>query len=115
MTEQRPLLTPADVTAPAEWLVGAITEFATTVTPSLVPPRFESVVRVFHHAYRYVASGVAEGPGRREWDPVTWGEIAAASGKQAHPAMQLALITGIEPRRSHELPGVYDDGPQTGT
>src|SRR3954453_14835154 len=107
MTEQRPLLTPANDTASAEWLVGAITEFATTVTPSLVPPAFESVVRVFHHAYRYVASmGVAEGasmgvgggPGRREWDPVTWGEIAAASGKQAHPAMQLASITGIDPR-----------------
>src|SRR4051794_21150322 len=116
MTEQRPLLTPANDTAPAEWLVAAITEFATTVTPSLVPPAFESVVRVFHHAYRDVASmTVAEGPGQREWDPVTWGEIAAATGKQVHSAMQLASITGIDPRGSHDLPGVYDDGPQVGT
>jgi hypothetical protein len=97
-------LTPAPNANPADWIVSALRTFAESVT-SLVPSGFESYVRVFHPAYR--------GPGL-EPTRVSWAEIAAATGKHAHPAMQLSAFTGSD-HLHDECPGIFDNAPEVGS
>jgi hypothetical protein len=84
--------------------VSALRTFAQSVT-SLVPAGFESYVRVFHPAYRRTGLDQVR---------VSWAEIAAATGKEAHPAMQLSAFTGSD--QDHDaLTGVFDDAPEVGS
>lgn len=91
---------PAADARAADWIVEALRTFAESVT-SLVPGGFEAYVRVFHPAYR-------------EGIRVRWAQIAAASGKKAHRAMQLTAFTGSRSLYD-SLPGVFDEAPEVGS
>jgi hypothetical protein len=91
---------PADDARAAEWLQRGIRGFAESVL-SLVPAGFPAYVRVFHPAFR---------AGER----VRWAEIAAATGKRAHPGMQLPSLTGSNHVEA-PVPGLYDRAPEVGS
>ncbi|MDQ6855877.1 MAG: hypothetical protein M3Z57_02230 [Candidatus Dormibacteraeota bacterium] len=46
---------------------------------------------------------------------MSWQEIAAAHGKQAHAGMQLNALTGSSHFTTHPLPGVFDQPPLIGS
>ncbi|NIZ91358.1 hypothetical protein [Kineococcus rubinsiae] len=75
---------PDDVSA-ADWIVAAVRTFDHTVG-SLVPPVFEAYARVFHPAARRDDFG-------RDVS-VSWAEVAAANGRQAHAGMEWVAVTG---------------------
>jgi hypothetical protein len=93
-------LIPAPDAQPAEWVAEAFRDFAKSVL-SLVPKGFEAYVRVFHPARL------------RSGEVVTWAEIAAANGREAHAGMQLNALTGIESIYGSQ-PGVFDVHPAVG-
>jgi hypothetical protein len=97
-------LTPARDATPAGWLVGVLRTFGESVT-SFVPSGFESYVRVFHPAYRRAGLDLIRVP---------WVEIAAARGKDFHPAMQLSAFTGSD-HLEDDCAGVFDEAPETGS
>ncbi|MDE3069283.1 MAG: hypothetical protein KGJ43_00965, partial [Acidobacteriota bacterium] len=68
----------------AAWLLDALRDFDFTVG-SIVPPVFDSYVRVFHPAGR--ASGDDE-------VDVRWAEVAAANGRVMHPAAEWGSLVG---------------------
>jgi hypothetical protein len=84
----------------AAWLQRGIRGFAESVL-SLVPTGFPAHVRVFHPAFR-------------AGEPVRWAEIAAATGKRAHPGMQLPSLTGND-QTEQAVPGLYDRAPEVGS
>lgn len=90
----------ADGIRSAEWLQRGVRGFAESVL-SLVPAGFPAYVRVFHPAFLAGA-------------PVGWAEIAAATGKRAHPGMQLPALTGDD-QTEHALPGLFDRAPEVGS
>ena len=96
----------ADDARAASWLTSRIRGFGESVW-SLVPEGFPAYVRVFHPAELYIDP-------ESEPVPVRWAVIAAATGKVAHPAMQLEALTGIDQYRE-ELPGVFNYPPEIGT
>jgi hypothetical protein len=98
-------LSPAADPAPAAWIVDSLTTFAESVL-SLVPAGFDAYVRVFHPAYRREGEEIV---------PVRWAEIAAANGKQAHPAMQLPALTANYRFEENAQPGVFDHPPLEGS
>jgi hypothetical protein len=95
---------PADDARAAGWLSSGIRGFAESVL-SVVPDGFPAYVRAFHPAHR------VEG---RKRIPVHWTEIAAATGKVAHAAMQLPTFTESGSEYA-VLPGVFDDAPAVGS
>ena len=103
---------PDDVSA-ADWIVAAVRDFD-HMLGSLVPPVFEAYARVFHPGTRYDesadAAGVA-GPGVE----VSWAQVAAANGRQAHAGMQWVAITGSWAyHHGQSQPGIWDDEPAEG-
>ena len=46
----------------------------------VVPQGYAAYARIFHPASRYM-------PERREWELVSWSEIASWTGRAVHPAM----------------------------
>jgi len=95
-------LAPARDATAADWVVRALRTFAESVT-SLVPSGFASYARIFHPAYRRAGLDQVR---------VSWAEIAAATSKEAHPAMQLSALTGSD---ENAFPGVFDDAPEVGS
>ncbi|WP_261379241.1 hypothetical protein [Rhodococcus rhodochrous] len=99
-----------DVSAGA-WVHDALSRFADghrgTVVGDVVPPVFEAYARVLHPAHRRI------GPAAGEVEPVTWGEVAKANERIAHPLMEWDFITAT-PHRGRGQPGLWDEGPATG-
>jgi hypothetical protein len=91
---------------PADWLVAGLRGFGESVL-SLVPAGFSAYVRIFHPAQRRIGS--------REIAFVSWHEIAAANGKQAHAGMQFAGLTGSLSSDGVGQPGVFDHPPEFGS
>jgi len=89
----------------ATWLVETLRDFDHTVG-SIVPPVFEGYARIFHPASR--------GAGDDE-RPVRWADVAAANGREMHPAAEWGSITGSWDYQ-HRLtqPGLWDGAPSTG-
>jgi hypothetical protein len=99
-----------DVSAGA-WVHEGLSRFADGhrghLVGDVVPPVFEAYARVFHPAHRRT------GPAAGEVEPVTWGEVAEANGRTAHPLMEWDFITAA-PHRGQGQPGLWDEGPATG-
>jgi len=89
----------------ATWLTSRIQGFAKSVC-SVVPSGFAAYVRVFHPAEWHSDPGA-------EPVSVRWEAIEVATGKLAHPAMQLEALTGLDQYRQ-ELPGVFNSPPAIG-
>src|SRR5436305_1318387 len=96
----------ADDAQAASWLASRIQGFAETVC-SLVPSDFAAYVRLFHPAELHSDAGTMAAP-------VRWKAIAAATGKVAHPGMQLEALTGFD-QHHEDVPGVFDYPPEIGT
>jgi hypothetical protein len=89
----------------AAWISVALCDFDGTVG-SVVPPVFETYARVFHPASR--GSG-------DEQAAVRWAEVAAANGREMHPAAEWGSITGSwEYQHNSSQPGLWDEAPSTG-
>jgi hypothetical protein len=89
--------------APAAWIVEGLHGFAESVL-SVVPEGFEAYARIFHPA------ALGDVPAN-----VRWRDVAAASHRIAHPAMQWPSIAGSLPYRSGvSQPGVWDEEPEEG-
>lgn len=109
---------------PAAWVVGGVRDFEYDVG-SLVPVGFEAYARVFHPAYRFVATEHDAGPGacRVEtgrgpmWErEVRWSEVAAANGRVAHAVMEWVSITGDWRYYNNDTqPGLWDQMPTEGS
>lgn len=104
---------PDDVRA-ADWIAAAVRDFDHTVG-SLVPPVFEAYARVFHPATRSNETADAAGaPGRRV--EVSWAQVAAANGRQAHAGMEWVAITGSWAyHHGGSQSGIWDEEPDEGT
>ncbi|WP_432486128.1 hypothetical protein [Kineococcus esterisolvens] len=97
---------PDDVSA-ADWIVAAVRNFDHTVG-SLVPPVFEAYARVFHPA------AWRDDFGRDV--AVTWAQVAAANGRQAHAGMEWVAITGSwSYHHGDTQPEVWDTEPAEGS
>jgi hypothetical protein len=91
---------------PAHWLVAGLHGFGESVL-SLVPAGFSAYVRIFHPAQKRIGS--------REIAFVSWHEIAAANGKQAHAGMQFVGLTGMLSEDGVGQPSVFDHPPESGS
>ena len=100
-----------DVSAGA-WVHEGLSRFADgdggTVVGDVVPPVFEAYARVLHPAHRRT------GPAAGEVEQVTWGEVAEANGRTAHPLMEWDFITAATASRRQGQPGLWDTCPATG-
>ena len=95
-------VTPSDTVAAAEWIPGRLNPFAKNVG-SIVPKGFEAYARIFHPG--------TERASEREAPTVEvrWAEVAARSGRIAHPEMQFHAITPPPIERSYGLePAVFE-------
>lgn len=100
---------------------------ASRTVRSLVPAGFEEYAVIFHPAFREVSDGEQpslfapwdlRGPGEPAYHrAVSWEQVAAANGRQAHPTMERAAITGLWDYRygNDSQPGVWDLAPQKGS
>lgn len=96
----RQLAGDVDVRA-ADWVVAGVRDFDHTVG-SLVPPLFDAYARVLH-------------PAARDDVEVTWAQVAAANGRQAHPSMEWVGITGSWAFLHGQVqPEVWDTEPDEG-
>ncbi|MGU3586685.1 hypothetical protein ACLBYD_26395 [Rhodococcus sp. C26F] len=68
---------------------------------------FEAYTRVLHPAHRRI------GPAADQVEAVTWGEVAEANERIAHPLMEWDFITAT-PHRGQGQPGLWDEGPAVG-
>lgn len=101
----------ADDVSAADWITAAVRNFDHTVG-SLVPPVFEAYARVLHPATRRDGAG-----GEEEQEvEVTWAQVAAANGRQAHAGMEWVAITGSwDYHHGHTQSGVWDVEPVEGS
>ncbi|WP_432522836.1 hypothetical protein [Kineococcus sp. SYSU DK006] len=105
---------PDDVSA-ADWIVAAVRNFDHTVG-SLVPPVFEAYARVLHPAARREDSGDGGAGGAGLEVEVSWAQVAAANGRQAHAGMEWVAITGSwSYRHGESQPGIWDGEPREGS
>ena len=99
-----------DVSA-GDWVEEGLSRFADghrgTLVGDVVPPVFEAYARVFPPAHRRT------GPAAGEVEPITWGEVAEANGRTAHPLMEWDFITPAV-SRGRGQPGLWDEAPETG-
>jgi hypothetical protein len=112
---------PAEDAAAADWVLANLRDFAGDVG-SVVPACFERYARVFHPASRWVrdaseaderAARLWEADGTVKWlKTVRWAEVAAANGRQMHPATQWGSIIGAGDFSGQ--PGVWDSAPEFG-
>jgi hypothetical protein len=86
-TRLRPV---TDISA-AAWVVEGVGEFASGVR-GLLPPRFDAYARILHPAWP-AGDAIADDAALR---PVTWGEVAAATGRQVHARVQFDALVGVE-------------------
>jgi hypothetical protein len=92
---------PVSDASAADWVLSGIGPFGSGVG-GLVPHGFGAYARVFHPAW---------GVGGR---PVTWGEVAAWSGRVMHPLAQFGALAA--PVRGHgESPRPWRETPDVGT
>jgi len=82
----------------ADWVLANLREFGAGVG-SIVPACFASYARVFHPASLVLNES-------RDLKTVRWAEVAAANGRQMHPAAEWGSLTGL-------LEYIYN-GPQSG-
>jgi hypothetical protein len=91
---------------PGEWVAAGLCPFAEHAVCSIVPRGFQAYARVFHPAYRL----------HGDKGEVRWAEVARANGRQAHPAMEWASITGewryVE---GENQVGLWDQAPSQGS
>jgi hypothetical protein len=95
-------VTPSDEVDAADWIPGRLNGFAKNVG-SIVPNGFEAYARIFHPG--------TERPNEREAPTVEvrWADVAARSGKIAHPEMQFHAIAPPQVDRWYGLePGVFE-------
>ncbi len=100
-------LTLVDDVSNADWIVASVRNFLYDVG-SLLPVTFDAYARVLHPALRDGTAG--------DDVEVTWAEVAAATGRVAHAAMEWIAITGdwsFMTERSQ--PGLWDHAPSTGS
>lgn len=76
-----------DDVSPALWAEGRMTQHPFAAVGALVPDVFESYVRILHPATELI-----EGDHSR---PVSWKEVAARTGRIAHPLMQFERIAEL--------------------
>lgn len=97
----------ADDVSAADWVVAAVRNVDHTVG-SLVPPVFEAYARIFHPAGLRDENGVDV--------EVSWSQIAAANGRQAHAGMEWVAITGSWTfHHGGQQPGLWDTEPEEGS
>ena len=97
-------VTPSDSVDAADWIAPRLHPFAKDVG-SIVPTGFAAYARIFHPA---------TGPvGHREVE-MRWSEVAASSGRVAHPEMQFHAIATPVPGRPHDL-AIWTGVPRDGT
>jgi len=98
----RQLAGDVDVRA-ADWVVAGVRDFAGHTIGSLVPPLFEAYARVLH-------------PAARKDVEVSWAQVAAANGRQAHSSMEWVGITGSWAFLHGQVqPEVWDTEPDEGS
>lgn len=99
-----------DVSAGA-WVHEGLSRFAAGhrhhLVGDVVPPVFEAYARVLHPAHRRT------GPAAGDVEPVTWGEVAEANERIAHPLMEWDFITAAS-HRGRGQRGLWDEGPAIG-
>lgn len=90
--------------SPADWVVDRLRTFGVNVA-SIIPEGFEAYGRLFHPAYRRKGEATV---------PVTWSEVAAASGRAVHPEMQWEGVSGVPLHGETPPSGVWDEEPSVG-
>ncbi len=93
-------LIPAKQCDESEWVRTGIVGFTESVL-SIVPAGYEAYARIFHPA---ALNGV----------PVRWRDVAKATNRVDHPAMQWPSIMGVVSDR-FSMPGVWDQHPPMGS
>jgi hypothetical protein len=92
----------------ADWVLANLRDFGAGVG-SIVPACFASYARVFHPASLAVDES-------HDAKPVRWAEVAAANGRQMHPAAEWGSLTGsLEYVYNGEQPGIWTDPPELGS
>jgi hypothetical protein len=92
--------------SPGDWIAPALRPFGEHVVGSLVPALFDSYVRVFHPAVRYVGDDDVDVP---------WAEVAAANRTVAHPVMEWGSLTGsMDFFEDADQSPLWDQGPARG-
>jgi hypothetical protein len=95
-------VTPSDAVEAADWIRGRLNGFAKNVG-SVVPTGFDAYARIFHPGTDRTSD--LEAPVVE----VRWAEVAARSGKIAHPEMQFHAISPPPNDRGYGLePAVYE-------
>jgi hypothetical protein len=95
-------VTPSDAVEAADWIPGRLNPFAKNVG-SIVPKGFDAYARIFHPGTERASA--METPILE----VRWAEVAARSGKIAHPEMQFHAIAPPPINRWYGLePAVFE-------
>ncbi len=88
------------------WISAARRQGAPGTVASLLPGSFEAYARVLHPAVRYAGDDDVE---------VRWAEVAAHTGRRAHPLMQWHTLTGSwDAQPPEDQAELWDDGPAEG-
>ena len=100
--------TAAENSAGADWVLANLRDFGAGVG-SIVPACFASYARAFHPASLVLNAS-------RDVKTVRWADVAAANGRQMHPAAEWGSLTGsLEYIYNGPQPGIWTDPPGLGS
>ena len=114
---------PAADASPADWVLANLHAFGAYDVGSIIPACFASYARVFHPAallkpVRDTEQGrLSAGPRITSYEvkDVSWAKVAAANGRQMHPAAEWGSITGsLRYLSDGEQPGIWNQPPAQG-